>query len=385
MKKGKSIVAALSLCLAIGALAAGCGTKKSPWSQYIELGEYKGISVSRQSAEVTEEEITQQMDKILLQNVSYEHIEKGKVKDGDTVNIDYEGKLDGVAFEGGTDKGADLIIGSNRFIDGFEKGLIDVEAGETVDLNLKFPEDYHAADLAGKDVVFTVKVNYIQGEPLESKWTEDFVKSISDFATVDEYKEDLKKSMSEQKAKAASDNKEYEVLKKVVDNCTIKGYPEEEMIEYKNNMRQQIEQQAAAYGQTYEQMISLLFNGVDEEEFEKQLDEAAKQMVAQNMALDTIAVKEKIFLSKEEEEEEGLAFVKEYGYDSVEAFETQNGEGIVKEELIRKRVRNLLVENAVESDTAGEEAAGAVETETPAEHAGKGTNAPAEASGETTE
>ena len=133
--------------------------------QYIKVGEYKGLDVQEDVQEVTDSDIDIQIQTNLSQNLVEVEDENAEVKNGDVVNIDYEGKKDGVAFDGGTAEGFDLTIGSGSFIDGFEDGLIGAKKGETRDLNLTFPENYQAEELAGQDVVFTVKINAIKTTP----------------------------------------------------------------------------------------------------------------------------------------------------------------------------------------------------------------------------
>ena len=161
-------------------------------SDYVQLGEYKGIEVTAQDTTVTDEDVeTELQSQVENATPIYEEITEGTVADGDVVNIDYEGTLDGVAFDGGTDTDFNLTIGSGQFIDGFEDGLIGKNIGDTVELNLTFPEDYTTnSDLAGQDVVFTVTINYVQGEEIPQELNDEFVQRVTDgtYTTVDEYR-----------------------------------------------------------------------------------------------------------------------------------------------------------------------------------------------------
>ena len=141
--------------------------------QYIKLGKYKGLELQEDVQDVTDADVDTQIEMNLAQNPVEVEDENAEVKDGDVVNIDYEGKKDGVAFDGGSAEGFDLTIGSGSFIDGFEDGLIGAKKGETRNLNLTFPENYQEEDLAGQDVVFTVKINAIKTTP---ELTEEWVK-----------------------------------------------------------------------------------------------------------------------------------------------------------------------------------------------------------------
>ena len=163
---------------------------------YVTLGEYKGLEVTLESTEVTDEEIDQQVASNLSASDKLEEVKEGTVESGDVANIDYEGKLNGEAFEGGTDKGYDLTIGSGTFIDGFEDGLIGKKIGDTVDLNLTFPENYGSTELAGKDVVFTVTINSVKRAP---ELTDALVAEISDeYKTVEEYRNSIKEQLETQ-------------------------------------------------------------------------------------------------------------------------------------------------------------------------------------------
>ena len=186
------------ICLLLGVMLtaltfAGCGktTERQLYneklSKYINLGEYKGIKVDTKS-----DEFKEFYNSVISSDVSsndlYVKKTEGGVANGDTVNIDYTGKKDGVAFDGGTAEGYDLTIGSNSFIDGFESGLIGKKIGETVDLNLTFPENYDSSELAGKAVVFTVKINYVKTE--EERKPEDYYSEIG-FKTLKAYTDDV--------------------------------------------------------------------------------------------------------------------------------------------------------------------------------------------------
>ena len=182
-------------------------------SEYVKLGEYKGITVDTSSAEF-KEAYNAVVKKDMSDNGIVGKKLKGKVKSGDTANIDYVGKKDGVAFEGGTAQGYDLTIGSHTFIDGFEDGLIGVEIGDTVDLNLTFPENYSSAELAGAAVVFTVKVNYVKDA--EAVKIEDHYSELG-FNSLEEYEKDARKrTVSNQ------------LFEQVLKNSEVSDYPEKD-------------------------------------------------------------------------------------------------------------------------------------------------------------
>lgn len=170
---------------------------------YVKLGDYKGLEVTLASTDVTDEEVEQQVETNLNNNDKSEEIKEGTVENGDVANIDYEGKLNGKAFDGGTAKGYDLTIGSGSFIDGFEDGLIGKKIGDTVDLNLTFPKDYSSTDLAGKEVVFTVKINSVKRAP---KLTDELAAEISnnEYKTAEAYNNYIKEDLEKTKKKTST-------------------------------------------------------------------------------------------------------------------------------------------------------------------------------------
>ncbi len=219
---------------------AGCGEKKVDkgrilfnvdLEKYMDALTYKGVKVNTKT-----DEFKENYDQTLSQDVSennfYTKITSGKVKEGDTVNIDYEGKKDGVAFEGGTAQGYNLTIGSNSFIDGFEDGLIGVEVGSTVDLKLTFPKDYQSAELAGQFVVFTVKVNYIVTE--EGLTPEEYYSELG-FESVEDYYADVKERAV----------KSY-LLKYLFENSKVKKYPKTDLEQIYKTLKVQSEQNLMA-------------------------------------------------------------------------------------------------------------------------------------------
>lgn len=216
-------ILALTLIFAMLLCFVGCGDKKVEkgrilynvdLEKYIEPFTYKGVKVNTKDSEY-QTEYNQTITQDISEKGLFVKITSGKVKDGDTVNIDYEGKKDGVAFAGGTAKGQNLVIGSNSFIDGFEDGLIGVEVGATVDLKLTFPKDYHSADLAGQFVIFTVKVNHIVTD--ESLKPEEYYAQLG-FESVEEYYEDVKERTV----------KSY-LLNYIFENAKIKKYPKTDL------------------------------------------------------------------------------------------------------------------------------------------------------------
>ena len=237
--------------------------------EFVTLGEYKGVTVEVAAPSVTDEDVEEQLGSIFSSNPPMTEVTDRAVQDGDTVNIDYVGKYadSGEAFDGGTAQGAELVIGSNTYIDGFESGLVGVAIGDTVDLNLTFPEDYGATDLAGKDVVFTVTVNSIsvQSDEMTDEWaaglnanfsniSEDFEdRAVENLADLREYI----RSGLEADAQADYDNNvDNEVLTVVMDNCEFKEVPEKLYNRYLKQQNEQLEYYASMYSMYFGQQLT---------------------------------------------------------------------------------------------------------------------------------
>lgn len=284
------------ICLLLGVMLtalvfAGCGknAKRQLYNEklnkYIDLGEYKGIKVDTKS-----DEFKKFYDSAVSSDISsndlYVRKTEGEVSNGDTVNIDYTGKKDGIAFDGGTAEGYDLTIGSNSFIEGFETGLIGKKIGETVDLNLTFPENYNSSELAGKAVVFTVKINYVK--TTEERKPEDYYSELG-FKTLKAYTDDVTERAV----------KNY-LLDKVQTASKIKDYPKTDIDTiygaYKNTMEQNIKN---SYGVDFATYLS--YTNTTEDAFKQ---DAIKNQIKPAMEAQMIAYyildKEKLGLKSEE-------------------------------------------------------------------------------------
>ncbi len=224
--------------------------------------------------------------------------------EGDIANIDYVGKKDGVAFDGGTAEGYDLEIGSGSFIDGFEDGLIGVEIGETVDLNLTFPEGYQSAELAGKAVVFTVTVNYVKST--EALQPEDYFKKL-DFKSLKDYENDVKDR--------AVENYIYDLI---IEKSEIKDYPKEDAEFLKGKMNEMLESQLSSYGMTMETYLAQ--NNITKEDFEEDLlDENVYPMMDETMPMYAILDKEKIDVTQKDIESKINEIVEEQNNEDITA------------------------------------------------------------------
>ena len=313
----------------------------------VTLGDYKGIEVVNSAAEVSDEEVDAYIEYMMSMYSDLEEVtDRDVVENGDVANIDYEGKKDGVAFEGGTAAGYDLAIGSGAFIPGFEEGLVGVKKGETVDIPLTFPENYPAADLAGAEVVFTVTVNGIYQE-VTSEFNDEFVEGlgIENVTTIEEYRAYLKSMMEESYAEQAKQDVEFQVISIVTENAQVKEVAQGLIDKFYEINMSNMSYQASMYGMDVESFVSSYY-GMDAETFEAETVAAAEESAKQAMVCLKIAAQENITVSEEEMNaamEENYAA---YGYASVEEFKSTVDLQEYKDSLLLTKIVDFLVENA---------------------------------------
>ena len=328
--------------------------------EYVKLGTYLGVEAEKASTELTDKEIEDAINEFLDNYKDYEQIKEGVVAEGDTVGIDYVGKLDGVAFEGGTGS-YDLKIGSNSFIDGFEDGLIGAKIGETVDLNLTFPKDYKAEDLAGKAVVFTVTVKYKLGtEKVRPEMNEDFAKKLG-YKTVEALREDLVKYFKQQKETEVERDFMISLWDNIIGSCEIKKH-EGIYDEYYDSFMDPYEAEAEYYKMTLEKYVETYF-GMKYDEFLKYVEDYAQSCMEQELVCRAIAKNEKMVVS----DEDYAKILEEYykpnssHFKDEAAFEEYYGKDRLKNDVLLRKAMDLVVEKAVtvppsETEGATEEA-----------------------------
>ena len=338
-------------------------------SEFVTLGDYKGMEVEIEgNYDVTDEDIKNEVElEISMMGPDYRIPNREIVKDGDQVNVDYEGKIDGVAFDGGTAENRDIVIGSGSLIDGFEDGLIGKKVGETVDLNLKFPEDYAKTDLAGKDAVFTVTINSLK-EPVDVTYdtlTDDYIQSKTGLSSVDEYLKQVRSSMEEEAGYAKEQQTSYAVLDKLREICKVKEHPEgldEERIE---QGLQYYRQMAAAQGADLETMLS--YYGMTEDDLLSDIKESTPISVDAEMILLAIADKEGIS-DDEKAFEDYVAYVlSDGGYASEDELFKEFSKEYVHRQFCQDKARELVEDNAVVKFVSAKETETGTETETETE------------------
>lgn len=315
--------------------------------EYVTLGDYKGLEVVSSLQAVSDEEVESYIDYLMSMSGGLEEItDRDVVENGDVANIDYVGKKDDVAFDGGTAEGYDLGIGSGSFIPGFEEGLVGVKKGETVDLNLTFPENYGAADLAGAEVVFTVTVNGIYKE-VYPEFNDEFVASleIENVTTTDEYRAYLKSMMEESEKEYALQDAQTQLLTLVTGNAVVSSVPQELVDKFYNININNMNYQAMMYGMDLESFVSAYY-GMDAETFEAETIAAAEESAAQALVCLKIAGEENLWVSDEELDSKVEEIYAEYGYADAEEFKSIVDMEEYRDSVLLNKVVDFLVENA---------------------------------------
>lgn len=297
-------------------------------SKYVKVGNYKGLEYTSQKASVTDEEVDVEIQRRLQKAAKTENSKTGKVENGDTINISFVGKIDGKEFEGGSSESTDITVGTTQMIDGFVEGLIGKNVGESVTLNLKFPDDYGKTDLQGKAVEFKVTINSKKKISVPKLNTE-FVKKNSKFTTVKEYKEGVKKELLNQKQKSIDSTVKQELWSRIINKSKAKKYPEKELNEamsQANKLEESYKAQAQNYGMEWETYLKTVMR-TDKKGFEKLKQEYAKNIVFNRMVMYSIARSENISLSNREYKKEILKILEDNGYDE-ESFKKAFGKDI---------------------------------------------------------
>lgn len=304
----------------------------------VTLGDYKGVTVEKTIQSVTDEDVQNEIDNALA---NYPVEVDQAAKEGDTVNIDYVGKIDGEEFDGGSDQGADLKLGSGKFIDGFEDGLIGARKGETRTLNLTFPEDY-TQDLAGKAVEFTVTVNAVK-EPLSEPTDQWVADNIEGYDNLADYKAGIRSEQEENNEQTADNQVRYAAWTQVIDNCTINEYPETLVEVGKKLYEQQVETYAKYAGMELDAYIES--SGLTQEEYQSNMEEYGKNVAAQALVCQAICDKEGFAIGDDDYQKALQDMLTEYGCTEDELIQTY-GQDNVEQSIMLNRVSNLILENA---------------------------------------
>lgn len=266
----------------------------------VTLGDYKGVEVTARPVEVTDDEVQAEIDKEREKNSRVTDVDDRGVEKGDLIKLDFDGSVDGEPFEGGKAENYDLTVGSGSFIPGFEDQLIGAKIGQELDVNVTFPEDYHAENLRGKAAVFKCKVNEIKVKELPEA-DDEFAQEVSDFDTLEEYKADIRKNLTERKEREAKNAKETEVVAKIVESAEM-DIPEPMVNGQVTNMLQDFARRMQSQGLTMEQYFQ--FTGMDEAKVREQMRPEALKRIQNSLVLEAVAKAENIEISDERVDEE---------------------------------------------------------------------------------
>ena len=308
-----------------------------------ELGKYKGIEIPKIEYNVSDEDINHELGHMQEHNSRLISIDDRAIEKGDIATIDFEGFVDGKAFDGGKAENYDIELGSNTFIPGFEDQIVGMKIDEEKDVNVKFPEEYFSKELAGKDATFKVKLHEIKKKELP-KLDDEFAKDVSEFDTLDELKEDLRKKLEKQNADKEKYETEEAVVKALCENIKVdipSGMIETEV----DNMLKDFEGRLSYQGLKLDQYLKML--GKTEEEMRKEYEPQAIEGIKSRLAIEAVIKAEKIEATDKEVEDKMKEMAKNYGRENDETFlKNENVRNYIKEGLESEKAIDFLIKNA---------------------------------------
>lgn len=310
----------------------------------VKLGKYKGVKVDKIDVTVTDEDVQAELDKVKEQNARLVAADDKEVEDGDQTTIDFEGFVDGVAFEGGKGEDYPLTIGSHSFIDTFEEQLIGKKVGEEVEVNVTFPEDYQAEELAGKPAMFKVTIKEIKVKEYP-ELDDDFAQDVSEFDTLEEYKADIKKNLEEKKAQDAEAEKESKVIEAIVNDAEM-DIPEKMIEAQAQQMVEEFAQNIAMQGISFEQYLQ--FTGATVDQLMEQVKPQAQARVESSLVLEAVVKAENIEATDEEFDKEIADMAEKYQMEKekVEELLSDKDKENLKGDICARKAAKLVVEAA---------------------------------------
>ena len=299
----------------------------------VKLGNYKGIEVAKQIVEITDAEVDAEIDKLRDQNARSITIEDQPVQDKDIIKLDYEGSVDGVPFEGGKAEDAELVIGSHTFIDNFEEQLIGMNIGDEKEINVTFPEEYHAENLKGKPAVFKCKINSITRKELPEA-DDEFAQEVSEFDTLAEFKEDMKKKLLEAKQKETDRIIEDEAIEKLIESSEM-DVPDGMIDNEARHLAEDFAQRIQGQGMPFEQYLK--YTGMDGKTFVNQMKPQALKRIQSRLVLEAVVKAENIEITPEEVDMEFTTLSEQYKMEKDK----------IKEMIVGKELDNFKMDIAV--------------------------------------
>ena len=318
-------------------------------SKYVTIGEYKGLELTRTSQPVTDDDVQAEINYNLEDNGS--EVKDGTVENGDTVTINFTGTIDGKEFDGGSAEDYELVVGDGEMIDGFEDGIVGMKSGETKELDLTFPDDYYEESVAGKAVVFKVT---LQKFTRPAELTDEWVAENTEYKTVDEYREAVKKQLEDTAVQTADYGLYSDAWNKVQAASEIKDYPKEDVDAAKKSYQELNEKYVKDAGM--EMADFLKSQGMSEEDYESECQQYAESKVEQNLIVQGIMDAEGLSIDDEETQKLKDDLIKEYGFASIDEMIETYGEQEVNESLALLRVERFIVDNANVTEVAGDDA-----------------------------
>lgn len=344
------------LSLALGmTMLTGCGKKVDgvdqqgmidKYAAYCDLPDYKGLEYTETKSTVTDADVKNKIDSLLQQYATKTQVKEGTVADGDNVNIDFVGSIDGVEFEGGNSNGAgyDLTLGSGSMIPGFEDGIVGHKVGETFNIKATFPENYGKDELNGKEADFKITINYLTQTELP-EYNDAFVASYTDATSILEYEDSVRKDLVEQYEQSDKSQNESAIMQVLVEKTTYNEYPQQEMQDLIDKSIAQQEQAASSYGYSLGDYVTARYGFSDEDSFRQYIQGLAEDYIKEKIAVCAVAKDAGITVTKEEVDNYKKKIMDYYSYeDESKLEENYSSEDIVYYALAEKVV-DFLLEN----------------------------------------
>lgn len=344
------------LSLALGmTMLTGCGKKVDgvdqqgmidKYAAYCDLPDYKGLEYTETKSTVTDADVRNKIDSLLQQYATKTQVKEGTVADGDNVNIDFVGSIDGVEFEGGNSNGAgyDLTLGSGSMIPGFEDGIVGHKVGDTFNIKATFPENYGKDELNGKEADFKITINYLTQTELP-EYNDAFVASYTDATSILEYEDSVRKDLVEQYEQSDKNQNESAIMQVLVEKTTYNEYPQQEMQDLIDKSIAQQEQAASSYGYSLGDYVTARYGFSDEDSFRQYIQGLAEDYIKEKIAVCAVAKDTGITVTKEEVDNYKKKIMDYYSYeDESKLEENYSSEDIVYYALAEKVV-DFLLEN----------------------------------------
>ena len=312
-----------------------------------KVSDYKGIEVKKVSTRVTKKEVEEEIERTREKNARIVTVEDKarELKNGDISVIDFEGFVDGKAFEGGKAENFELTIGSGQFIPGFEDQMVGMKVEEERDINVKFPEEYHATDLAGKDATFKVKLHEIK-EKILPELDDEFAKDISEFDTLEEYRKDVNKKVKQRKENQAKAEKEQEAIEKFIEKVEV-TIPDGMIDEEVEKMVEEMNANLSYQGLNIDQYLQYM--GMTLEDYKKEMRGQAEKRIRLNLGLEAVATQEKVEVSDEDIDAKIKELAAQYGTKDEESLlKNENARNYMKQELIHEKTMKVITDSIVE-------------------------------------